>query len=137
MIASAVDGQRRLIAVIMGGESPKGREEQARKLLHWGQQNFDTVQILRNGKQVGTERIWYGDKEQISLGTDQDFWLALPKAEVANIKAKYVMDKKSCKRLSPRISVSARLNCMTGTKSLPIGLWLRWKAWEKAGCSRV
>ena len=94
LIASAVDGQRRLIAVVMGADSPKGREDQARKLLHWGQQNFDTVQILRSGKQVGTERIWYGDKEQISLGTDQDFWLALPKSEVANIKAKYVLDKK-------------------------------------------
>lgn len=50
LIASAVDGQRRLIAVVMGADSPKGREDQARKLLHWGQQNFDTVQILHNGK---------------------------------------------------------------------------------------
>lgn len=94
IIASAVDGKRRLIAVVMGAESSKGREEQARKLLHWGQQNFDTVQILHTGKKVGTERIWYGDKEHINLGTDQDFWLALPKAEVPKIKAKYVMDKK-------------------------------------------
>ena len=94
LIASAVDGQRRLIAVVMGAESAKGREDQARKLLQWGQQNFDTVQVLHSGKQVGIERIWYGDKEKISLGTEQDFWMALPKAEVANIKAKYVLDKK-------------------------------------------
>ncbi|MCS2154899.1 serine-type D-Ala-D-Ala carboxypeptidase DacD [Scandinavium goeteborgense] len=94
IIASAVDGKRRLIAVVMGAESSKGREDQARKLLHWGQQNFDTVQILHTGKKVGIERIWYGDKEHIDLGTDQDFWLALPKAEVPKIKAKYVMDKK-------------------------------------------
>ena len=94
LIASAVDGQRRLIAVVMGADSPKGREQQAAKLLHWGQQNFDTVQVLQDGKQVGVERIWYGDKEQIKLGTDQDFWLALPKSEVARIKAKYVLDNK-------------------------------------------
>lgn len=36
LIASAVDGQRRLIAVVMGAKSSKGREEQARKLLQWG-----------------------------------------------------------------------------------------------------
>lgn len=94
LIASAVDGQRRLIAVVMRAESAKGREDQARKLLQWGQQNFDTVQVLRSGKQVGIEQIWYGDKEKIILGTEQDFWMALPKAEVANIKAKYVLDKK-------------------------------------------
>ena len=94
LIASAVDGQRRLIAVVMGAESAKGREDQARKLLQWGQQNFDTVQILRSGKQVGTERIWYGDKENIALGTEQDFWMALPKTEIPHIKARYALDKK-------------------------------------------
>ncbi|WP_342324592.1 serine-type D-Ala-D-Ala carboxypeptidase DacD [Kosakonia sp. BYX6] len=94
LIASSVDGQRRLIAVIMGADSPKGREEQARKLLHWGQQNFDTVQILRNGKKVGSERVWYGDKEKVDVGTDQDYWMVMPKAEMQNIKAKYVLDKK-------------------------------------------
>jgi D-alanyl-D-alanine carboxypeptidase (penicillin-binding protein 5/6) len=94
LIASSVDGQRRLIAVVMGADSPKGREDQARKLLHWGQQNFDTVEILRNGKKVGSERVWYGDKEQIAVGTDQDYWLVLPKAEVQNVKAKYVLSSK-------------------------------------------
>ncbi|MEH5098871.1 serine-type D-Ala-D-Ala carboxypeptidase DacD [Atlantibacter hermannii] len=93
LIASSVDGQRRLIAVVMGADSPKGREEQARKLLLWGQSQFDTVQILHKGKKVGTERIWYGDRENIEVGTDRDFWLSLPKSEVAHIKAKYVLDK--------------------------------------------
>jgi len=79
----------------MGAESPKAREDQARKLLHWGQQNFDTVQILRKGKQVGSERIWYGDKEKVSLGIEQDYWLALPKSEMPHIKAKYTLSNKS------------------------------------------
>lgn len=94
LIASSTLGQRRLIAVVMGGESPKGREEQARKLLHWGQDNFDTVQVLHKGKKIGTEHIWYGDKDAFDVGPDQDVYLALPKAEVPNIKAKYVLNKK-------------------------------------------
>ncbi|AYN30483.1 serine-type D-Ala-D-Ala carboxypeptidase DacD [Buttiauxella sp. 3AFRM03] len=93
LIASSVVGERRLIAVVMGAESPKGREDQARKLLHWGQDNFDTVQVLHKGKKIGTEAIWYGDKKQIEVGTNQDVFLALPKSEVPNIKAKYVLDK--------------------------------------------
>lgn len=93
IIASSVLGQRRLIAVIMGGLSSKGREEQARKLLHWGQDNFDTVQVLQKGKPIGSEHIWYGDKANINVGPDQDVFLALPKSEVPNIKAKYVLSK--------------------------------------------
>jgi D-alanyl-D-alanine carboxypeptidase (penicillin-binding protein 5/6) len=93
LIASAVDGQRRLIAVVMGASSPQSREEQARKLLHWGQQNFATVQILRDGKKVASGRVWYGDKKQVALGTGQDFWMALPKSEIPYIKARYTLDK--------------------------------------------
>lgn len=36
LIASAVDGQRRLIAVVMGAESAKGREDRARKTAAMG-----------------------------------------------------------------------------------------------------
>lgn len=93
LIASSVDGKRRLIAVIMGADSPKGREDQARKLLYWGQQTFDTVEILQKGKKVGTERVWYGKNEQVAVGTDRDFWLTLPKAQLANVKAKYLLDR--------------------------------------------
>jgi D-alanyl-D-alanine carboxypeptidase (penicillin-binding protein 5/6) len=92
LIASSVQGQRRLIAVVMGAESSKGREDQARKLLHWGQDNFDTVQVLHKGKKIGTEHIWYGDKDSIDVGPGQDVFMALPKSEVPNIKAKYVLD---------------------------------------------
>lgn len=123
LIASAVDGQRRLIAVVMGADSPKGREQQAAKLLHWGQQNFDTVQVLQDGKQVGVERIWYGDKEQIKLGTDQDFWLALPKSEVSRIKANTCWITKCWKRRSPPISGLAKSPFTMVIKWWPTGRW--------------
>lgn len=93
LIASAVDGQRRLIAVVMGADSPKGREQQAAKLLHWGQQNFDTVQVCRTASRSALSESGMAIKSRL-LGTDQDFWLALPKSEVSRIKAKYVLDNK-------------------------------------------
>ncbi len=65
------------------------------KLLRWGATKaFTTVQILHRGKKVGTERIWYGDKENIDSGTEQEFWMVLPKAEIPHIKAKYTLDGK-------------------------------------------
>ncbi len=94
IVASSVDGQRRLIAVVMGADSPKGREDQARKLLQWGQRNFDTVQVLAKGKQVGTERVWYGATDTVRVGTNTDFWMALPKDDIQHIKAKYTLNVK-------------------------------------------
>jgi D-alanyl-D-alanine carboxypeptidase (penicillin-binding protein 5/6) len=94
IIASSVDGQRRLIAVVMGGKSPKGREEQARKLLIWGQSNFDTVQLFHAGKEIGHENVWYGNPHRISLGSENDVYLTLPRDAVQKVKAKYVIDRK-------------------------------------------
>ncbi|MFK8259088.1 serine-type D-Ala-D-Ala carboxypeptidase DacD [Erwinia sp. AnSW2-5] len=94
IIASSVDGQRRLIAVIMGGKSPKGREEQARKLLTWGQSQFDTIQLFHAGKEIGHENVWYGNPHRVSLGSEKDVFLALPRDEVQKVKAKYVIDRK-------------------------------------------
>ena len=94
IIASSVDGQRRLIAVVMGGKSTKGREEQARKLLTWGQNNFDTVQLFHAGKEIGHENVWYGNPHRISLGSENDVFLTLPRTEVQKVKARYVIDRK-------------------------------------------
>jgi len=94
IIASSVEGQRRLIAVIMGGKSPKGREEQARKLLTWGQINFDTVQLFHAGKAIGHETVWYGNPHQVDVGSDKDIYLSLPRNQLKNIKAKYLIDRK-------------------------------------------
>ncbi len=94
IIASNVVGRHRLIAVIMGGKSPKGREEQARKLLIWGQSNFDTVQLFHAGKKIGTEKVWYGAPHQVEVGTEKDIYLSLPRSEMQNVKAKYIIDRK-------------------------------------------
>lgn len=94
IIASNVVGQHRLIAVVMGGKSSKGREEQARKLLVWGQNTFDTVQLFHAGKKIGTENVWYGNPHSVDVGTANDVFLSLPRSEIQNVKAKYVINRK-------------------------------------------
>ena len=74
IVASNIVGRHRLIAVIMGGKSSKGREEQARKLLVWGQNNFDTVQLFHAGKRsaaktsgTATRTKWTSVPPKISI----------------------------------------------------------------------
>lgn len=92
IIASATEGDRRLIAVVMGGKSPKGREEQARKLLSWGLRDFDSVQVFKAGQPLGNEAVWYGDRSRISVGVAQDRYLMVPKGEASKLKAQYVLN---------------------------------------------
>ncbi|OON39734.1 serine-type D-Ala-D-Ala carboxypeptidase [Izhakiella australiensis] len=95
LIASSVNGSQRLIAVIMGGKSSRGREEQARKLLVWGQNNFTTIQLFHGGKTINHERVWYGDPQQVNVGVDKDVYLSVPKDDVKQITARYVIDHKN------------------------------------------
>ncbi|GAA0469450.1 MULTISPECIES: serine-type D-Ala-D-Ala carboxypeptidase DacD [Tatumella] len=94
IIASNIIGQHRLIAVVMGAKSPKGREDQARKLLVWGQNNFDTVQLFHAGKAIGTENVWYGNPHTVNVGSAKDVYLSLPRGDISQVKARYVIDKK-------------------------------------------
>ncbi|CAI0919386.1 serine-type D-Ala-D-Ala carboxypeptidase DacD [Serratia entomophila] len=92
IIASATEGDRRLIAVVMGGKSPKGREEQARKLLSWGLRDFATVHLFNAGQSLGQEPVWYGERHQVQVGSAQDQFLSLPKTEAGKLKAQYVLN---------------------------------------------
>lgn len=92
IIASATEGDRRLIAVVMGGKSSKGREEQARKLLTWGLRDFATVHLFSAGQSLGQEKVWYGDRHEVAVGSAQDQYLSLPKSEADKLKAQYVVN---------------------------------------------
>ncbi|WP_269446412.1 serine-type D-Ala-D-Ala carboxypeptidase DacD [Erwinia tasmaniensis] len=118
IIASSLDGQRRLIAVVMGGKSPKGREEQARQLLLWGQRYFDTVQLFHAGKEIGNENVWYGNPHRVALGSDKDVFYTLPRDEVQQVKAKYVIERKNLEapiQLHEQVGV---IQLMQGDKQL-------------------
>lgn len=91
IIASATEGDRRLIAVVMGGKSSKGREEQARKLLTWGLRDFATVHLFSAGQNLGQEKVWYGDRHEVAVGSAKEEYLSLPKSEADKLKAQYVV----------------------------------------------
>ncbi|MDN8542431.1 serine-type D-Ala-D-Ala carboxypeptidase DacD [Erwinia sp. BC051422] len=133
IIASSVDGQRRLIAVIMGGKSPKGREEQARKLLIWGQSNFDTVQLFHAGKEIGHENVWYGNPHQVAVGSDKDVYLSLPREDVKKIKARYVIDRKDLEAPLKLHEQVGTIQLVDGDKELASYPLVTLKPVEKAG----
>jgi D-alanyl-D-alanine carboxypeptidase (penicillin-binding protein 5/6) len=60
------DGMR-LIAVVMGAQSPPIREREALKLLNYGFRNFTLVQPFPEGQAVAKARVWKGQKDEVQL----------------------------------------------------------------------
>ena len=81
LIASAKRGDRRLVSVVLGAPSDNARAAESQKLLNWGFQTFDTVQLYQSGKAVSTIRVWKGVDKEVSAGFLADRYLTLPKGK--------------------------------------------------------
>ncbi len=81
LIATALRGDRRVLAVILGAASDAARASEAQKLLNWGFQAFDTVQLYQSGKQVTTIKVWKGTLPEVPAGFLADRYLTLPKGK--------------------------------------------------------
>lgn len=92
LVASATEGQMRLISAVMGGRTFKGRETESKKLLTWGFRFFETVNPLKAGKEFASEPVWFGDNDRASLGVDQDLYLTIPRGRMKDLKASYVLN---------------------------------------------
>ena len=92
LVASATEGQMRLISAVMGGRTFKGRETESKKLLTWGFRFFETVNPLKAGKEFASEPVWFGDHDRASLGVDKDLYLTIPRGRMKDLKASYVLN---------------------------------------------
>ena len=92
LVASATEGQMRLISAVMGGRTFKGRETESKKLLAWGFRFFETVNPLKAGKEFAYEPVWFGDNDRASLGVDKDLYLTIPRGRMKDLKASYVLN---------------------------------------------
>lgn len=87
LASSATQGEMRLIAVVMGSSSIKGRESDSKQLLSYGFRFFDTLNPHQSGDLISEERLWFGEQDTLKLGVDQDTYITLPKADGKKLSA--------------------------------------------------
>ena len=81
LIASAKRGERRLVSVVLGAGSDAARASESQKLLNYGFQAFDTVQLYQSERPVSTLRVWKGAAGELPVGFFADQYLSLPKGK--------------------------------------------------------
>ena len=99
LVASAVetvDGTSfRLISVVIGAKSEAQRAEDSKKLLTYGFRFYKKVPITAAGKELITQRIYYGKNNDVSLGSAQEIKIAIPRNKVDTIKVSVKLDDKT------------------------------------------
>jgi D-alanyl-D-alanine carboxypeptidase (penicillin-binding protein 5/6) len=82
----------RLISVVMGTVSEEARAIETQKLLTYGFRYFETHKLYRADEVLKTERIWYGDQEQVSLGVGKDIYITIPRGRYRDLDASMEID---------------------------------------------
>ena len=95
LVASATSpNNMRLISVVMGVPTYKGREVESTKLLQWGFANFETLKTCKANEEISKQSVYYGDKGEVKVGVLQDGFITVPKGKQADLKARYKLDNK-------------------------------------------
>src|SRR5215470_5842263 len=68
LVASAKRGPRRLLSVVLGAASDHSRASESQKLLNYGFQFYDTVQLYQNGQALNSVRVWKGVEKEVQAG---------------------------------------------------------------------
>lgn len=90
LISSAKRGPRRLLSVVLGTDSDAARASESLKLLNWGYQFFDAVQLYTANQSISDLKVYKGSASLLKAGFQSDFVLAVPKGYTNRVEAKLV-----------------------------------------------
>ena len=77
---------RRILSVLIGASSENSRAIESQKLLNYGFQNFDAVQLYKKEAVVGSYQVWKGQLKEVKAGFPEDVMVTVPKAQVSAVK---------------------------------------------------
>lgn len=86
LVASAKRGERRLLAVVLGALSDHARAAESQKLLNFGFQAYDTVQLYQSSRPVTALKVWKGAEREVNAGFLADRYVTLPRGRAADLK---------------------------------------------------
>ena len=78
LMASGKKGDRRVIMVVNGLKDEKARAQESARLLEWGLNGFQNVNLFKAGDTVNQAYITMGTKEQVSLTIAEDLNITIP-----------------------------------------------------------
>ncbi len=87
LATSAMRGEQRLIAVVMGAKSEKARADANQELLNYGFRFFESHKLYDATTPLATPTLWKGETPTVALGVTGDVAISLPRGRYKDLKA--------------------------------------------------
>lgn len=92
IVASVLQGNRRLILVVNGLPTEQARANEVLKLITWGIQTFDNYTLFKPGDVVDAIPVWLGTENFVEATVPHDIVMTLPKLSRKGLKVDIVYD---------------------------------------------
>lgn len=140
LVSSALRDGMRLVAVVLGTDSPTARERESQTLLNYGYRFYETKLLLAAGKPLSEARVWKGEAELVDVGVRRNVWVTVPRGTLDQVKPTYTVPAQLMAPLDAgtelgkvRVTLGDRTIAETGLyplKSVPAGsLWQQGRDW--------
>jgi D-alanyl-D-alanine carboxypeptidase (penicillin-binding protein 5/6) len=87
LAASAKQGDARMIAIVMGANSEKGRADAALALLNYGFRFYESHKLYEANKPLATPKLWKGAENTVALGLTEDALVSVKRGDYDKLKA--------------------------------------------------
>jgi serine-type D-Ala-D-Ala carboxypeptidase (penicillin-binding protein 5/6) len=92
LVASATEGDRRLIAVVLGASTAASRAAEGKKWLQWGFRFFERHLIAAADEVITQRRVWFGADPEVTLGLIEPLSLTLPRGRRQAVTTHYQLE---------------------------------------------
>ncbi|HOG03749.1 MAG TPA: D-alanyl-D-alanine carboxypeptidase family protein [Accumulibacter sp.] len=90
LVSSAKRGSRRLLSVVLGAASDNARAQESLKLLNYGFQFYDAVQLYAKNEAASSLKVWKGKESAVKIGFSNALVIAVPKGFGPKIRTELV-----------------------------------------------
>ena len=117
LVTSALRDGMRLVSVVLGSGSMKGREDASAALLNYGFTFYDTKLVVKGGTSLATTHVWKAQDPTIEVGIKDDLYLTLPRGTANSIKTAVDLQPRLLAPLGQGAAVGT-LRVFTATETL-------------------
>jgi D-alanyl-D-alanine carboxypeptidase (penicillin-binding protein 5/6) len=121
LVTSALRDGTRLVSVVLGSASFKGRESASAALLNYGFTFYETKLVVKGGARLASTPVWKAQLTPVDVGIKDDLYLTVPRGESGNIKTTTDLQSRLIAPLSTGATVG-QLHVAAGTQTLAIPL---------------
>lgn len=94
LIASAVHGDTRLIAVVLGAAKEVDRLNFAQSLLNYGFRYYESKKLFSAGQKIATSKVALGKQKAVDLGLANNLYITAAKDKIKAVTATVKLERK-------------------------------------------